>query len=79
MKFKTGDIVRIGVHPKAVGTIAFPINYSQQENITVYRVSLGDGFAVNVPDTHLKLYKEYDGNEPSNWADLRHIWRPEMD
>lgn len=77
--FKNGDIVRVGVHPKAKGTILFPVNYSQTLDIVVYRVEITDGFSINAPDTLLKLWETYDGNEVGNWADMRHIWQPEME
>ena len=73
--FKSGDSVRIGITPKTKGTIVQALSHSTLHNITIYVVDIG-GFKVRIPDSHLTFWLEYDGNEPGNWADLRHIWRP---
>lgn len=62
-------------NPKLRGRILGVSAYADSE--VFYRVATNLGPLI-VHETLLRAWVDYDGNEPSNWADIRHIWRPNV-
>lgn len=81
--FQKGDEVSVEYHVGAkplIGIVKEAVAFSQYTRTTFYIVDLHTPYkrTIKTMSSALKLLhrKDYDGNEVGNFADIRHIWRP---